>query len=192
MRDGRINRDSLDEIDDLIKVNLEGIKRISSITTALKRFAKPGSQEKSYSDINQGIKDTLLIVGNKLKHHITVHEDYTELPKIMCNIEQLNQVFMNIILNASEAMGDGNIHIKTWIENDSVFIYFQDDGEGIPEEDLNKIFDPFYTTKDFGTGLGLSLSYRIIQAHGGNIKVESKVGKGTKIAIEIPIIKQKK
>jgi signal transduction histidine kinase len=182
-----MSMESLDEIEDLIRINIDGINRISSITSALKRFAKPGAEEKSGSDINQGIKDTLLIVGNKLKHRITVHEEYAELPKVMCNIEQLNQVFMNVILNAAEAMDKGNLNIKTWNANGYIFIEIQDDGKGIPEAELNKIFDPFFTTKDDGTGLGLSLSYRIIQAHGGTIKAESEVGAGTKIKIKIPM-----
>jgi signal transduction histidine kinase len=179
---------NLDEIENLIKVNLEGINRISTITTALKRFAKPGSEDKSLADVNQGIKDTLLIVGNKLKHRIKVHDDYGELPELMCNIEHLNQVFMNVILNAAEAMDEGNLCIKTWNESGKIYIEIQDDGIGIPEDDITKIFDPFFTTKDNGTGLGLSLSFRIIQAHGGNIQADSSVGKGTKIKIELPVV----
>ncbi len=182
----KLSLNNLDEIENLIKINLEGINRISTITTALKRFAKPGSEDKSFADVNQGIKDTLLIVGNRLKHRIKVHDDYGKLPKLMCNIEQLNQVFMNVILNAAEAMDKGNLYIKTWTESKKICIEIQDDGKGIPEDEVTKIFDPFFTTKDSGTGLGLSLSFRIVQAHGGNIQADSSVGKGTKIKIELP------
>jgi len=188
LNENDLSLDSLDEIEELIKINIEGINRISLITTALKRFAKPGMEEKSFADINQGIKDTLLIVGNKLKHRINVHEDYCELPKVLCNIERLNQVFMNVILNASEAMDNGNIKIKTYNDLGNVCIEISDDGKGISEDEINKIFDPFFTTKDSGTGLGLSLSYRIVQAHGGNIKVDSQLGKGTKIKISFPMV----
>jgi signal transduction histidine kinase len=147
---------------------------------------KPGSEDKSFGDVNQGIKDTLLIVGNRLKHRIEIHEEYGEIPNVLCNIEQLNQVFMNVILNSSEAMESGNIHIKTWVADGNINIEFQDDGKGISQEDINKIFDPFFTTKKDGTGLGLSLSYRIIQDHNGTIKVESEENKGTTVKIELP------
>jgi PAS domain S-box-containing protein len=178
----------LTELDELIKVNIDGINRISSITTALKRFAKPGLEDKGHADINQGIRDTLLLVVNKLKHRVSVHEDYVDLPLTLCNIEQLNQVFMNIIMNSSEAIEQGNIWIKTWKRANNIFIEFKDDGKGISEEDLKVIFDPFFTTKENGTGLGLSLSYRIIQNHGGTINVESEVGVGTKITIKLPMV----
>ena len=182
-----LSLEPLEEIYDLLKINIVGINRITSITTTLKRFAKPGEEGKSLANLNQGIKDTLLIVGNKLKHRVKVHENYADLPKVMCNIKQLNQVFMNIIINASEAMDQGNLFIKTWKQGEKIFIEFMDDGKGIPEDELTKIFDPFFTTKETGTGLGLSLSYRIIQDHNGNMKVESEVGQGTKFIIEIPM-----
>jgi signal transduction histidine kinase len=190
LQEQNIAPDSLADFEDLLKINVDGINRISSITAALKRFAKPGSEEQGYADVNQGIKDTLLIIGNKLKHRVKVHEDYADLPDVLCNIEQLNQVFMNVLLNSAEAMGNGNIWIKTWCDEANIFIEFRDDGKGIPEDELNKIFDPFFTTKDSGTGLGLSLSYRIVQAHGGNIKVDSEIGKGTTILIEFPMVRE--
>jgi signal transduction histidine kinase len=95
---------------------------------------------------------------------------------------------MNIIMNSSEAIEQGNIWIKTWKRANNIFIEFKDDGKGISEEDLKVIFDPFFTTKENGTGLGLSLSYRIIQNHGGTINVESEVGVGTKITIKLPMV----
>jgi signal transduction histidine kinase len=185
-----IGAETFEEIEGLIKINIDGINRISAITNALKRFARPGSQDKSFNSVNQGIQDTLLLMGNKFKHRIEVKEDYGDIPLTLCNIEQLNQVFMNVFLNASEAMAKGTVTIKTWCDDENVYINIADDGMGIPEEKIKQIFDPFFTTKDSGTGLGLSLSYRIIQAHGGNIKVESRVSVGTIIKIEFPLVKE--
>ena len=118
---------------------------------------------------------------------IKVHEELGEIPKVKCNISQLNQVFMNIFLNSSQAMEEGDIWIRTWCENNNAFVEIKDNGKGIPDNLLNKIFDPFFTTKDNGTGLGLSLCYRIIKDHKGSIKVDSKIGEGTKILINIPM-----
>ena len=117
------------------------------------------------ADINQGLQDTLLILQNQLKHKIKIHEDYGNLPKILCNITQLNQVFMNLILNSSQAMDWGDIWIKTWNDEDFVFLMIKDNGKGIQKEILNRIFEPFFTTKDIGSGLGLSLSGQIIKQH---------------------------
>ncbi|MEE9116733.1 MAG: PAS domain S-box protein [Thermoplasmata archaeon] len=175
-----------EEMRELIKSNQEGIDRITTITKTLKRFARPDDKGRVVSDINQGLKDTLVIIHNRWMHRINVHEDYGDLPKVVCNIGQLNQVFMNLIMNSSQAMGKGDIWLKTWSDEGSVYVQIRDNGKGIPEEKVTKIFDPFYTTKVEGTGLGLSLSYRIVQAHDGDIKVESDVGKGTTMTIKLP------
>lgn len=179
--------EELNSINELLDTNIKGINRITTITKSLKRFAMPDKGEISPADINQGIKDTLLILNNQLKHRIEVHEDYGKLPEIKCNIGQLNQVFMNLILNSSQAMDKGEIWIKTWFENNNIFIEIKDNGFGIPEDKINKIFDPFFTTKNEGTGLGLSLCYRIIKDYRGDIKLKSKQGKGTQISINLPM-----
>jgi len=177
-------------VDGLIKMTdtiNEGINRIAHITQALKRFAKPDAGEKVPSDINQGIRDTLLILQNQLKHRVKVNEVYGDIPNINCNINQLNQVFMNIILNSSQAMDEGEIWIRTSSDTRYVYVEIRDNGKGIQKEHLNKIFDPFFTTKRTGTGLGLSTSYKIIKEHKGSITVESEVGVGTKMTITLPI-----
>lgn len=179
-------KEILERIGKLIDVDIEGINRIATITKTLKRFAKPDEEGKVLTDINQGIKDTLVIVHNQLKHRVNVHEDYGDISNIKCNIGQLNQVFMNLIINASDAMDKGDIWIKTWIDDKNIYVEIKDNGQGIPSDKLNKIFDPFYTTKKHGTGLGLSISYRIIQEHDGKINVESKVGEGTKFTVILP------
>lgn len=176
----------LNEITNLLDINIKGIDRIATITKSLKRFAMPNTEDRILADLNQGLKDTLLILHNKLKHHIIVHEELGEIPEVECNIGLLNQVFMNLILNASQAIEKGDIWIKTWSDKDNVFIEIKDNGHGIPEEILTRIFDPFFTTKKEGTGLGLSLCYRIIKDHKGDVKVNSNLDVGTEFLIRIP------
>jgi len=176
-----------EEFEEIIDTNIEGLERISKITKALKRFARPDTGGRAFVNINEGIKDTLIMVDNQLKYRIEVHEDYGEIPMLDCNIGQLNQVFMNLIINASQAMDKGDMWIKTWSDNSYIFIRIRDNGAGIPPDRINSIFDPFYTSKESGTGLGLSISYRIIQDHNGEIIVESEVGKGTSMTIKLPV-----
>ena len=176
-----------DELVRLIQVNSEGLTRIANITATLKRFARPDSGEWGMGDVNQGLKDTLILMSNKLKYRVKVEEDYGKVPQVRCNIGQLNQVFMNLLLNASEAMDTGNIWIRTWAEKNSLFISIRDNGSGMPHEIYSKIFDPFFTTKTKGTGLGLSISYKIIKTHKGDILVDSEVGKGTTMTIRLPL-----
>ena len=174
------------EIEELLDTNMNGIRKIATITKALKRFATSDTGEKAFSNINDGIKDTLVMAHNQLRHRVTVNEDFGELPLIDCNIGQLNQVFMNIIMNSSQSMDTGEIWIRTWFDDYDIHIEIKDNGGGIPEDEVCRIFDPFFTTKEGCTGLGLSISYRIIKDHNGEIKVESEVGKGTTIKIELP------
>jgi PAS domain S-box-containing protein len=184
---GDVDTELLDEVDALIETNLKGIDRIAEITKTLKRFARPETTEMVPSDINQGIQDTLVMVHNKIKYRVEVLGDYGEVPAVMGHIGQLNQVFMNIILNASQAMDKGNVWVRTWHKDGNVMVEIRDDGKGIPEKDLGRIFDPFFTTKEGGTGLGLSACYRIVQEHNGSIDVRSTVGKGTAFTITLPV-----
>ena len=185
LKDG-ISINQVKDLEKSIDTVSEGIQRISNITTTLKRFAKP-TEEKNYQDITQGLKDTLVILHNKLKNRINVIENYGDIPKIECNISQLNQVFLNVLLNASESMNTSQINITTWNDNNWVYVQIEDNGMGISPDKKNKIFDPFFTTKEQGTGLGLSVSYQIIKDHKGNIKIDSEEGKGAKVTISLPI-----
>nr|MBC8413622.1 GHKL domain-containing protein [bacterium] len=135
-------------------------------------------------------QSTLNIVWNEIKYKAEVSSDYGELPLVTCHPQQLNQVFMNLLVNASQAIEkDGIITITTREDNGFVKISISDNGSGIEESKIVKIFDPFYTTKPVGqgTGLGLSISNEIIQQHGGTITVESEPGKGTTFIIAIPV-----
>lgn len=177
---------------ELLDETLDGAERVKNIVQGLKGFARMNN-ESMLANINEGIESTMHIIWNEIKYKAILVKDLGDIPLTKCNPGQLNQVFMNILVNAAQAIDvKGDIHVKTWAENGSIFVSIGDTGSGMSQEALSKIFDPFYTTKEVGkgTGLGLSISYDIIKKHGGEIKVESKVGKGTTFIIQIPIIEE--
>ncbi|RLC32505.1 MAG: hybrid sensor histidine kinase/response regulator [Deltaproteobacteria bacterium] len=179
----------LDDIDDLIRDCREGTERIKKIVIDLKDFAHPGEDEKKSVDINQGLESTLNVVWNELKYKADVRKDYGDIPIVEGYPQQLNQVFMNILVNAAQAIEErGEIRISTRKVNGYVEVSISDTGSGIPEENLPRIFDPFFTTKEVGkgTGLGMNVAYNIIRKHNGSIDVKSKVGEGTTFRIRIP------
>ena len=165
-------------------------ERVADIVLSLKNFARLDEAEFQLADIHEGIDTTLTLVEHELKNRIEVVKEYGEIPKIHCYPNQLNQVFMNVFVNAAHAIEDkGTIEIKTHSEKDFVYVEVSDSGKGIAKKNLDKIFDPGFTTKSMGvgTGLGLSISYNIIQKHNGEFKVESEEGKGTTFIIALPI-----
>lgn len=171
------------------KVSTLAGEKITKIVQTLKNFARLDEAEFQLADIHDGIEDTLVLLHHELKYRIEVKTDFGNIPKIYCSPNQLNQVFMNITMNAIQSIDDkGEINIKTYSDKTRVYIEISDNGRGIPEGNLKKIFDPGYTTKSsgVGTGLGLSIVYNIIKAHKGFIKAESIVNKGSKFTIEIP------
>jgi len=179
------------DITDLFKENQDGLDRVIKIVMDLKGFSHPDEVEWQVADIQSGLDSTLNIVHNELKYKAKIIKEYGDIPAIRCIPSQLNQVFMNLLVNAAHAIEEkGTVYIRTGItEGDLIFVEIEDTGHGIPEEKLSSIFDPFYTTKEVGkgTGLGLSLAYGIIEKHKGNIQVKSKLEIGTKFRIEIPI-----
>jgi two-component system, NtrC family, sensor kinase len=163
--------------------------RIMEIIRSLKNFARLDEGERRKVNIHQGLDSTLTLVHHQLKNRIQVVKEYGDLPEIDCFPNQLNQVFMNIFVNAEQAMPErGTLTIKTFREGNTAKIMISDTGMGIPKENLAKIFDPGFTTKGvgIGTGLGLSICYKIIQDHHGRIEVESEVGKGTTFIVSLP------
>ncbi len=181
-----------EDIPSLIRESQEGITRVKKIVQDLKDFSRvDSSQEWQSADLHQGIDSTLNIVSNEIKYKADVVKQYGQLPPVECLPSQLNQVFMNLLVNAAHAMGEqrGCITIRTGSQGNAVWIEFEDNGSGIPPELQQKIFDPFFTTKPIGkgTGLGLSLSYGIVQKHHGDISVRSEVGKGTVFRIVLPV-----
>ena len=179
----------LKDIFDLIDESKEGTERIKKIVQDLKDFAHPGQDKPKFADINQNIDSTVNVVWNELKYKADVIKDYGDLPRVQCYPQLLNQVFMNLLINAVQSIEKrGEINIKTRADNGYVEIKISDTGSGIPKENLNRIFDPFFTTKDVGkgTGLGLNVAYNIIKKHQGRIDVKSDVEKGTTFIIRIP------
>jgi signal transduction histidine kinase len=167
-----------------------GSSRVAKIVRSLKTFARLDEAEFQKTDIHQGLDSTLMLLQHELKNRITVEKEYREIPEISCYPDELNQVFMNLLSNAAQAIENkGTIRIRTRVKNDTLQIDIEDNGRGIPQENVEKIFDPGFTTKGVGvgTGLGLSISYKIIQKHQGEIKVKSKVGKGSTFTVFIPI-----
>ena len=179
----------LGQIKETNDVNLMACARIIEIIKSLKTFSRLDQAEFQEADINEGIKSVLVLTNNLLKRRITVHEEFGDFPQIKCFPGQLNQVFMNIIVNASHAIeGEGEIFIRTYKQGENVFITIKDTGMGIEEENISRIFEPGFTTKGVGVGLGLGLyiSYNIIQNHNGEISVKSELGKGAEFIIRIP------
>lgn len=185
-----------DDINDLIKSCIEGTQRTKNIVLDLKNFSRMEEMVLTQFDIPKEIDTTLNILNNKYKNRITVIKNYNEdTPKIEAYGGQLNQVFMNILDNAQDAIdGVGTLTINTYKDGANVKIEFIDSGSGIPKENLQKIFEPFFTTKAVGkgTGLGMSISYRVIKDHNGTIEVDSEIGKGTKFTITLPICHETK
>ena len=183
----------LNDISDLVKESREGTGRIKKIVLNLKDFAHPGEDKPMYADINKNMESTLNVVWNELKYKAKVVKEYGDLPEVQCYPQQLNQVFVNLLVNAAQAIEkEGEIKIVTEADDGCVEIRISDTGKGIPEENLSKIFDPFFTTKEVGkgTGLGLNVAYNIIEKHNGTIDAESTVGKGTMFTIRIPVQKE--
>jgi signal transduction histidine kinase len=177
-------------IEDANDVIRSGSDRVTTIVRRLRSFARLDEAEMKRVDIHEGLEDTLTLVHHELKHHVTVHRDYGDLPRVECYPGRLNQVFLNLLVNAKQAIdGDGDITITTSHRDDRVRIEIKDNGRGIPEDHVREIFDPGFTTKGVGvgTGLGLSICYQIILDHKGEIIVKSKVGEGTTFTIVLPI-----
>jgi signal transduction histidine kinase len=164
--------------------------RIAKIVRSLKNFACLDEAELQEANLHDGLESTLTLVHHEIKNSATVIKEYGEVPPVHCYPSQLNQVFMNLFVNAAQAIEkEGVIRIKTFSDGTYAYVKITDTGKGIPPENLAKIFDPGFTTKGVrvGTGLGLSTSYNIMQKHGGEIRVESQVGKGAEFTLKLPI-----
>jgi len=167
-----------------------GLEQIGELVVGLKDFARLDRAMSEEVDLNDCVRSTLVIARNGIKDKVEVLTRLGELPRIACAPSQINQVLLNLLNNAAQAMERlGRILVKTWAEPDALCLSVQDDGCGMPPEVLKRIFDPFYTTKPVGqgTGLGLSISFKIIQDHGGSIQVASEVGRGTRFLIRLPL-----
>lgn len=185
------------EVPKAFERTFHGIERVTTIVKAMKEFAHPDSDEQSPADLNHALQTTLLVASNEYKYHARVLTEFSELPAVTCNIGGLNQVFLNLLVNAAHAIQDagkdlttGEIKISTSLEGDAAVIRISDNGCGVPPEHLSKLYDPFFTTKDVGrgTGQGLAITHSIlVDKHGGDISVSSRVGVGTEFVLRLPV-----
>jgi signal transduction histidine kinase len=181
---------ALRTISDANRVIGPGAERVAGIVRSLRRFARLDEAELKKADIHEGLEETLMLINHDLKDRIKVIRNFGEIQPIVCYPGRLNQVFLNLLINSNQAIGDkGEIVITTFQRDNKVNIVIEDSGIGIPEEHLKKVFDPGFTTKGVkvGTGLGLSICYQIVQDHEGEIRVESKEGKGTTFTVILPM-----
>ncbi len=183
-----------EDLSNLMNESKDGITRVKKIVQNLKDFSHVDvSDEWHFSDLHLGLDSTLNIVSNEIKYKADVIKEYGTLPEVECLLSQLNQVFMNLLVNAAHAIEErGTIVIRTGRQGDEICVEISDTGKGIDQAHLKKIFDPFFTTKPVGkgTGLGLSLSYGIVQKHHGRIEVQSEVGRGTTFRVWLPVKQQ--
>lgn len=181
-----------EDIPMLMRESKEGIVRVRKIVQDLKDFSHvDATLDWQFADLNQCIDSTLNVINNEVKYRAELVKDYGDLPEVQCMASQINQVAMNLVVNAAHAMGParGKITVRTRVDGDKVWFEVTDTGSGIPKDVVPRIFDPFYTTKPVGkgTGLGLSLSYGIVQKHNGTIEVQTEVGKGSTFRVTLPI-----
>lgn len=186
----------LADIRDLIEESSSGAVRVQDIVINLKQFSHSGHDEKTLENLKEGLESTISIVWNELKYKVSLEKNYGEIPGVLCFPQEVNQVFMNLLVNAGQAIEDsGEIKVRTYEEEEYVCVDIADTGKGMSQEMQKRIFEPFFTTKDIGegTGLGLSVSYQIIvEKHGGLLLVDSKEGSGTTFTIKLPKIDTEK
>jgi signal transduction histidine kinase len=180
----------LTDVSDLIKESLDGAARVRDIVQGLKSFSRVDAAAHAPADLHAGLDSTLKVVANELKYKCTVDKQYGQLPLVPCHLAQINQVFMNLLVNAAQAIKvQGTITLRTWVDAEHACVEVRDTGCGIPADQLGSIFDPFFTTKPVGsgTGLGLAISYGIVEDHGGRIDVQSEPGVGTAFTLRLPL-----
>jgi two-component system NtrC family sensor kinase len=173
----------------LIAESIEGTGRVRRIVQDLRDFSRPSNAQWQLADVHQGLESTLNVVANEIKYKADVVRDYGALPAIECLPQQLNQVFLNLLVNAAQAIPErGTITLRTRVDGEHVLISIQDNGCGIPPDIRERIFDPFFTTKPVGkgTGLGLSVTYGIVEKHRGGIELDSLPGQGTTFTVRLP------
>ena len=176
---------------------LDGVARVAGIVRAMREFAHPDAHEQALADVNHAIETTLIVARGEYKYCATIETNLAALPEVLCNVGELNQVFLNLIVNAAHAISEsgkdaatGRIEISTASEGSSVAVIIADNGCGIVAENLEKVFDPFFTTKEVGSGTGQGLAIArsiVVDKHGGTIEVSSEIGVGTRFTLNLPV-----
>ncbi|MFL6637732.1 MAG: ATP-binding protein [Paraburkholderia graminis] len=177
------------DIPTLLSESVEGLQRVKRIVQGLKDFSHVDKAEKQWANLESNLDTTINIVWNELKYKAELKREFGAIPELECIPSQLNQVFMNLLMNAAQSIeGHGHIVVRTGHDETSVWIEVEDSGQGIKPEHRDRIFDPFFTTKPVGTGtgLGLSISYGIVRKQGGRIEVRSEVGHGSTFRVVLP------
>ena len=198
LADEKVDEHELEEVrrvvralTDVMQVNDLAVGRMIQLVTSLRNFGRPDRSEIDMVDLHDGIDSTLAILDHRLKDRITVVREYGHLPRVQCYANQLNQVWMNLLVNASQAIrGPGTITVRTRAHGDRVIVQVIDSGTGIPDSHIKRIFEPGFTTKDgrIGMGLGLLIVQQIVERHRGNIKAESESGAGATFTVELPVL----
>ena len=186
-----------ERIPDAFSRTVDGIARVTSIVRAMKRFSHPASSDTAPADLNEAINTTLVVCRNEYKYVADVELELGDLPAVACDIGELNQVFLNLIINAAHAIEEkvagtgtrGTIKIATRIEGNQAVVEIADDGAGIPPELQDRIYEPFFTTKELGkgSGQGLALARVTVEQHSGSLECTSAPGKGTSFTLRIPL-----
>jgi len=182
--------DTFEEAQILLDNSIDGIDKISTLVKNLRNFSRLDRAKTAEHDVNQGLDEALVMVHHMLSDNIKIMKHYGEVPTIICSPAQMNQVFLNLLVNAIQSIEDqGMVDITTRSTAQYVEIIIKDEGKGIEAEHLNRIFEPFFTTKDTGsgTGLGLTIAYKIVKEHGGDIKVTSELNRGTQFNVILPL-----
>ena len=185
------------EVPSAVEQSLEGTERVASIVRAMKAFSYKDSRERGYADLNEAIRTTVTVARNEVKYVADVVLDLGDIPDVLCHRGDLNQVFLNLLVNAADAMQDkgerGEIRVTTRADGPAVVISFADNGSGIPDKIRQSIFEPFFTTKEVGkgTGQGLALARAVCEKHGGTIEVDSVPGEGTEFVLRLPVTGQR-
>jgi PAS domain S-box-containing protein len=187
-----------DEVPKAVAQTLDGVNRVATIVRAMKDFAHPDRNEKSATDLNKALESTLIVARNEVKYVADVETDFGSLPPVLCHSGDLNQVFLNLLVNAAHAIGDvvkgadkrGVIRVQTRREGDIVEVRISDSGSGIPVGIRDKVFEPFFTTKEVGRGTGQGLAIArsvVVDKHGGTLTFETEEGRGTTFIVRLPI-----
>lgn len=197
LEDERVDESELDEVrrivralDGVMDTNDLAMDRMIGLVGSLRTFGRPDSSERDRIDLHEALDDTVRLLEHRLGEGVRLEKSYGRLPRVECHPAEVNQVFMNLLLNASQALeGPGEIEIRTAARDDTVEIEVRDTGKGIPDEHLDRIFEPGFSTRGsrMGMGLGLLITHQIVDRHGGQIEVESEVGEGTSFTVSLPV-----